>query len=107
MTMFIRRRLQGRFVCFEGGGGSSLFVIPYVHVAWAITRVRVMTSSLYSRIPFCCIANSCGEISMYVVYVVCVLYVLCLVWGDKFISLLNIVVFCSKVALAATNTEYR
>jgi hypothetical protein len=41
-----------------------------MYVMWAITRVQVMLSSVCSVISFCGVVNSCGEIIVYVVYVV-------------------------------------
>jgi hypothetical protein len=37
---------------------------------WVFTRVQVMLSSICSLISFCGVLDSCGEIIMYVVYVV-------------------------------------
>jgi hypothetical protein len=66
MPVVICRRVEGSFLFWE----SALFLVPYVYVIWAITRVQEMLSPICSLISFYGVVDSCGEIIMYVVYVV-------------------------------------
>jgi hypothetical protein len=49
---------------------TQLNEVSYIYVVWAITNIQAMLSSVCSLIPFCGVMNSCGEIIVYVVYVV-------------------------------------
>jgi hypothetical protein len=64
--MVIFHRVEGSFSFWE----SALFLVPYVYVMWVITCMQVMLNSVCSHVYFCGAVNSCGEIVMYVVYVV-------------------------------------
>jgi hypothetical protein len=86
MPVVICRRVEGSFVSSE----TSLFLFRSLYVMWVITRGQVMLKVLYiTYIPFCGFMNSCGRIFM---FVVCVLYMLRLVWRYHFFLLLNFVV---------------
>jgi hypothetical protein len=60
---------------------------PLRIVMCVVTHVQVMLQVLYILyIPFCGAMNSCGGIVM---FLVCMLYMLCLVWRYHFFPLLD------------------
>jgi hypothetical protein len=60
MSVVICHRVEGSFLSWE----LALFLVPYVDICYMIL------SSICSLIYFCGVVDSCGEIIIYVVYLV-------------------------------------